>query len=149
MLTLPIFGNSHLGTGGNFQVSCFFAMALYLLRRFTHAISQRTKISVLFPPSSGIKILNHAIAPTFIMKQKIKSILSEVKENPELAVSLSDEADIVNEVGLDSLQLVTFLFRLEEAFGIEIDFENFDYSDLSSINCLAKVLAAHTSVVPA
>ena len=95
-----------------------------------------------------MKILNHAIAPKFIMKQKIKSILSEVKENPELAVSLSDEADIVNEVGLDSLQLVTFLFRLEEAFGIEIDFENFDYSDLSSINCLAKVLTAHTSVMP-
>ena len=95
-----------------------------------------------------MKILNHAIAPKFIMKQKIKSILSEVKENPELAVCLSDEADIVNEVGLDSLQLVTFLFRLEEAFGIEIDFENFDYADLRSINRLAEVLAAHTSVVP-
>ena len=28
----------------------------------------------------------------------------------------------MNEVGLDSLQTVTFLFKLEEAFDIEIDF---------------------------
>ena len=78
-----------------------------------------------------------------IMKKKIKSILGEVKENPDFAVNLSDDADIVNEVGLDSLQLVTFLFKLEEAFDIEIDFENFDYADLSSINRLSEVLTAH------
>ncbi len=81
------------------------------------------------------------------MKSKIKSILADIKENQDLAVNLSDEADIVNEVGLDSLQLVTFLFKIEEAFSIEIDFEQFDYADLSSINRLAELLAAQQSAI--
>ena len=76
------------------------------------------------------------------MKARIKEILAEVKEAPDLAATLSDDADIINEVGLDSLQVVTFLFKLEEAFEIEIDFEQFDYSDLSSIRRLAEKLSS-------
>lgn len=80
------------------------------------------------------------------MKNRIKEILAEVKEAPALAATLSDDADIINEVGLDSLQVVTFLFKLEEAFEIEIDFERFDYSDLSSIRRLAEKLSSLTAL---
>ena len=59
------------------------------------------------------------------METTIKQLLAEVTEKPELASTLSNEADIMNEVGLDSLQTVTFLFKLEEAFDIEIDFEGY------------------------
>lgn len=76
------------------------------------------------------------------MKTRIKEILAEVKETPDLAATLSDDADIINDVGLDSLQVVTFLFKIEEAFEIEIDFEQFDYSDLSSIRRLAEKLSS-------
>lgn len=76
------------------------------------------------------------------LKTRIKQILAEVKAAPDLAATLSDDADIINEVGLDSLQVVTFLFKLEEAFEIEIDFEQFDYSDLNSIRRLAEKLSS-------
>ena len=81
------------------------------------------------------------------METTIKQLLAEVTEKPELASTLSNEADIMNEVGLDSLQTVTFLFKLEEALDIEIDFENFDYQDLSSINRLCTVLRAQQASV--
>jgi len=74
------------------------------------------------------------------MEKAVKRLLAEIKELPELAQDLSSDTDIINEVGLDSLQTVTFLFKLEETFDIEIDFENFDYTDLSSISRLCEVL---------
>ncbi len=77
------------------------------------------------------------------MENTVKALLAEIKEIPELAKNLSNDVDIMNEVGLDSLQTVTFLFKLEEAFGIEIDFENFDYADLSSIKCLCDALRVY------
>ncbi len=75
------------------------------------------------------------------MKEKIKEILSEIKENPAAAATLSDETDIINDVGLDSLQMVSFVLKLEEELDIEIDFDNFDFSHLSSINNLSEFLS--------
>ena len=49
------------------------------------------------------------------MENTVKALLAEIKEIPELAKNLSNDVDIMNEVGLDSLQTVTFLFKLEEA----------------------------------
>nr|VFK63474.1 MAG: acyl carrier protein [Candidatus Kentron sp. UNK]VFK70824.1 MAG: acyl carrier protein [Candidatus Kentron sp. UNK] len=72
----------------------------------------------------------------------IKRLLAEVKEQPELEEGLSDDADIFNDVWLDSLQTVTFLFKLEDAFDIEIDFDNFDYADMRSIGHLCEVIGA-------
>lgn len=75
------------------------------------------------------------------MKEKIKQILSEVKENPNFIETLSDNTDIINDVGLDSLQMVTFILKLEEQLDIEIDFDSFDFSHLSSITSLCDFLS--------
>lgn len=70
----------------------------------------------------------------------LKQLIAEIKEDPQLASQWSDETDIINDIGLDSLQVVTLLFKLEEVFDVEIDFDNFDYADLSAIARLADKL---------
>lgn len=67
------------------------------------------------------------------MKEKIKKILSEVKNDPSMAEGLSDQTDIINDLMLDSLQLINFVLKVEEAFDVEFDFDAFDYSRLTSI----------------
>ncbi|MFD2876795.1 phosphopantetheine-binding protein [Paenibacillus rhizoplanae] len=56
------------------------------------------------------------------MQDTIVRILSEIKNNPELLLTATEATDIVNEVGLDSLQMINFILRIEDEFEIEFDF---------------------------
>jgi acyl carrier protein len=71
------------------------------------------------------------------MNTLIKKLIADIKNKPELADSMSDTADILNDIGLDSLQIITFILQLETIFSVEFDFDNFDYSHLSSITALS------------
>lgn len=76
------------------------------------------------------------------MIQQIKEILAEIKEDPSLVYSLSDTSDIVNDIGLDSLQMVAFMLRLEEGCNIELDFDNFNLCSMRTLSALCAFLAA-------
>ena len=80
------------------------------------------------------------------MVLKIKQILEEVKEAPGLGAHLSDKADILNDVGLDSLQLISFILRVEEEFDLEFDYDNFDYDHLTSIDLFCRFISDQRSV---
>lgn len=71
----------------------------------------------------------------------IKSILGVLKRNPALAQTLSDDANIVEDVGLDSLQMLQFMLDVEERLGVRIDFEVMEFSDLHSITRFTDFLA--------
>ncbi len=75
------------------------------------------------------------------MQETIKKILSEVKDTPVAVMTLSDDTDIINDIGLDSLQMVTFMLKLEEELNIEIDFDNLDFSTLMSVGSLCNFLS--------
>ena len=75
------------------------------------------------------------------MKETIREILRAVKGDSEAVKNLSDGTDIINEVGLDSLQMVTFMLKLEEALDIEIDFDDLDFSTLTSVGSLCDFLS--------
>jgi len=75
------------------------------------------------------------------MQETIKKILSEVKDTPVALITLSDDTDIINDIGLDSLQMVTFMLKVEEELDIQIDFENLDFSTLMSVGSLCDFLS--------
>ncbi|MBB6715557.1 acyl carrier protein [Clostridium gasigenes] len=77
------------------------------------------------------------------MEQKIINILSEIKEDETLKNSLSSDSKIIDKVGLDSLQMINFILMVEEAFNIEIDYEEFDFDYLESINSFCNFLKAY------
>ncbi|MBU7315721.1 acyl carrier protein [Paenibacillus sp. SM 69] len=81
------------------------------------------------------------------MLQTVIKILSEIKESPELLSTLKPETDIINEVGLDSLQMINFVLAIEDAFDVEIDFDHFDIDQLSSIQAFVAFLEKERAAV--
>ena len=70
----------------------------------------------------------------------IKSIIGKLKRNESMATQLSDEADLIDEVGLDSLEMLQFMLEVEERLGLQIDFEALEFDYLRSIRLLAEFL---------
>ncbi|MBB3108133.1 acyl carrier protein [Paenibacillus phyllosphaerae] len=67
------------------------------------------------------------------MIEKVIKLISEIRDDEALVTELNGNSDIVNETGMDSLQLINFILRIEDEFGIDFDFEEFDMAHLESI----------------
>jgi acyl carrier protein len=72
--------------------------------------------------------------------QEVKLILEKIKGIPGLAAQLSDSADIIEDIGLDSLQMMEFMLEVESQLNLEIDFEKLDFSYLKSIEKFSEIL---------
>jgi acyl carrier protein len=70
----------------------------------------------------------------------IKDVLASVKGLDAPAASIADDADIVADIGLDSIQMLQFMLELEARLGIRIDFDRLDFDHLRAIDVLAGVL---------
>jgi acyl carrier protein len=68
----------------------------------------------------------------------LKRIVGVIKGDRELA--LSDTADLIGEVGLDSIEMLRFMLEIERSLGIEIDFDKLDFVYLRSLQSLADLL---------
>lgn len=75
------------------------------------------------------------------MIDQIKALLEEVKNVPGLSENLSDSSDIIDDVKLDSLEMINFMLKVEEKLKIEIDFEQLDFSYLKSISAFSEFLS--------
>ena len=65
--------------------------------------------------------------------EKLMQILAEIKNEPDLVARVTAGTDIINELGLDSLQMINLALRVEDEFQITIDFETFDFDTLLSV----------------
>lgn len=74
------------------------------------------------------------------MEEKIIKLISEVKEDESLVSAIYKDTNIIDDIGLDSLQMINFMLRIEEETGVEIDFDIFDFSNLSSVQTFAEYL---------
>ncbi|MEC0125278.1 phosphopantetheine-binding protein [Paenibacillus pabuli] len=69
------------------------------------------------------------------MYDKIVDILCAIKEDqPELRPLLSPATDLNNHIGLDSLQMIQFMLKVEDQLNVVIDYDQFDYEHLQSID---------------
>jgi acyl carrier protein len=64
---------------------------------------------------------------------EIKTVLARVLANGTTADDIGTSADLVEEYGLDSLQMISFLLGIEDAFNVELDYENLELGDLRSV----------------
>lgn len=74
------------------------------------------------------------------VKERIKQLLGEITGNPELAETIDGSTDIINDIGLDSIQMINFVLMIEDEFQIQLDFENFDFSNLNIIDILTEFI---------
>ncbi|SMH41861.1 acyl carrier protein [Azospirillum agricola] len=70
----------------------------------------------------------------------IKRILTSVKALPGAPADLPDDTDLIEGIGLDSIELLTFMLEVEAQLGIRIDFDRMEFSTLSSIATLSAFL---------
>jgi acyl carrier protein len=70
----------------------------------------------------------------------LKHILGKIKSDPALAACLGDEANLVDEVGLDSLETLQFMLEIEATLAVQIDFDKLEFSYLRSLRALADFL---------
>ncbi|MBN3525226.1 acyl carrier protein [Paenibacillus apiarius] len=69
-------------------------------------------------------------------------LVSEAKEDPSWELRLTPKTNLIEEVGLDSLQLIQFMLKVEEQFKVQMDFERFDYEHLQSVRAFLGFLQA-------
>ncbi|MBP1999945.1 acyl carrier protein [Paenibacillus shirakamiensis] len=75
------------------------------------------------------------------MYDKIIDILCAIKDDqPELRQSLSPHTDLNNDIGLDSLQMIQFMLKVEDQLQVDIDYDLFDYEHLHSIDAFITFL---------
>lgn len=67
------------------------------------------------------------------MTTKIIEIIAEIKEDPSLINKLNESSDLTHDAGMDSLNIINFILRIEEEFDIEVDFDHFSLEHLQSV----------------
>ncbi|MCU1283440.1 MAG: hypothetical protein JWM53_6986 [bacterium] len=72
--------------------------------------------------------------------EALKQILAKVKSDPTLFARLPDTAHLIDQVGLDSIEMLQLMLEIEATLSIEIDFDRLEYSYLRSIHTLATFL---------
>ncbi len=68
------------------------------------------------------------------VKRILQSIVVDISGDQTLIEWLTESTNLVTQVGLDSLQLVTFMMRAEQQLGIEIEYQDVNLDDVSSID---------------
>jgi acyl carrier protein len=68
------------------------------------------------------------------VQDKIVRLIAQVNQGPSMDSRISESSHLVDNVGLDSLQLINLVLPVERKFSIEIDFDSFNIEHLSSLD---------------
>jgi acyl carrier protein len=67
----------------------------------------------------------------------ISEVLARVLANGVAPADIDHDADLVNEYGIDSLQMISLLLGIEDEFDLELDYDSLQLEDLQSVRHLA------------
>ena len=71
------------------------------------------------------------------VENKVRAVLVGVLSNGLAVDEVALDADLVDEYGLDSLQMISFLLGIEDCFDLELDYENLELDHLRSVSQFA------------
>jgi len=77
---------------------------------------------------------------------RAKAVLGDVLGNPEIAATISEDTDIIHDLGLDSIQAINFLLALEDVFDVELEFEELTYEQLRKFSGVCGFVIAAMAV---
>jgi acyl carrier protein len=66
-------------------------------------------------------------------QKKLIELITQAKGGT-LSVPLTGDSHLVDDVGLDSLQLINLVILVENEFSVEVDFDSFHVEHLSSLD---------------
>ena len=71
---------------------------------------------------------------------QIVNILFETTNNNMDTVKIDQDTNLIEDLGLDSLQTINFVLLLEDEFDIEIDFEEIEYEMFQKLSTLIEYI---------
>lgn len=69
---------------------------------------------------------------------RLKVLAARVLGEPATAERIGDDADLVDELGLDSIQMIQFLLGTEDEFDLELDFDALELDHIRSVRLFAE-----------
>jgi acyl carrier protein len=72
-------------------------------------------------------------------ENRVRQVLVRVLTEADPA-AMTAGADLVTDLGMDSLQMISFLLAVEDEFGLELDYDNLELGDLRSVRQFATYL---------
>ncbi|WTW93981.1 acyl carrier protein [Streptomycetaceae bacterium NBC_01309] len=69
--------------------------------------------------------------------RRLKVLAARALGDPDMAGRIGDDADLVDELGLDSIQMIQFLLGTEDEFDLELDFEALELDHIRSVRLFA------------
>jgi len=76
------------------------------------------------------------------VQDKIVQLIAQVKNDAALNERVNGSSHLVNDIGLDSLQLISLILLVEDEFEVQVDFDSFQVDHLSSLERFANYVAA-------
>jgi acyl carrier protein len=77
---------------------------------------------------------------------RVKLLLARTAGDESAAERIGDDADIINDIGLDSVQLIGFFLMVEDEFDLELDFDRLDIGGLYSVRSFCEFVRSHGPV---
>jgi acyl carrier protein len=71
------------------------------------------------------------------LEGKIIELIAQVKGDGTLVEKINSSSNLVEDAGLDSLQLINLILLVESEFNVQVDFESFDIKHLQSLDKFA------------
>ncbi|GKX68380.1 acyl carrier protein [Inconstantimicrobium mannanitabidum] len=77
------------------------------------------------------------------MREILKTIIDKYSKNPNYI--FSDELNLIDDLNLDSLALISIVTEIEETFNIVFDAEDLDWSMFTNINNIEQLIVNKTN----
>jgi acyl carrier protein len=68
------------------------------------------------------------------VRDKIIQLMARVTNDATLEGRLNGSSHLVNDLGMDSLQLINLILLIEEELAVQVDFDSFQIEHLSSVD---------------
>ncbi|MFE4590356.1 acyl carrier protein [Streptomyces laurentii] len=76
------------------------------------------------------------------IETRVMKVLADVLSRRLEPAQISPDVDMVAVLGLDSLEAIEFLLKIEDEFDIELDFENLSLQHLDSVRTFSAEVVA-------
>lgn len=82
------------------------------------------------------------------MKNALTKMIAALLEDPALT-DIAESVNLLDDLGMDSLQTIKLLLQIEEEYAFEIDFDTFDLDIMKNFGALCSYVASHAQVAAA
>lgn len=75
------------------------------------------------------------------LNEKVVAVIAEIKGDMSLVEKVDDNTRLIEDLGLDSIQIINLIMETEEKLDIEVDINSLDFSHLKTLRTFCDFLS--------